>query len=592
MQCSNFHVSLAGKILFLLMIFRQLEENAQQNLIFNIISANLVASFGRALFSFGSGTFVTDEPLKYPKVNLTVKFQDEVQTAVNLDISKYSEQFLQWSEFVSAAATVVRIRQSVLRENRSWIRNHLKNGLKTIQDAGFVFGLGLLKVYSMNYFEIYDLLTDCDDVGRMALLLNISLTNMASADPIIMKILSLDIPSMVEKYGIMDSTFNEEKFSTWYASSSALLGLGYLFSQKCDSAVNQILLTEMLRKECHFQGKCFNTATFYSVTAALALGLVNLGHGQSGKWKEQNENMLSYLKLTILEKNQQKHHTRHLALQRLCSMLSLGLIFMKTQDPQIASLLLIPKSKFQQAYTSFLHISISILMYHMIHWTDIDQEDPLEWLCEQCRGCAINLEGELSVIIGLMTYISIKYYSTENLRLKKSLIGFYDMCLKKQDHLPPTGRLHLHQCLASILLSLSLVSAGTGDLDILKLLRKFKLTKTPELSYSTHVIMDLALGFLFQGNGLSVTGSSDLQIFNLLMTVLPMWPTSPDDTAYLLPCLKLLCVKNFDHSTQTENVQEGPTVPTQGVKLTLPEIALAASEDYNSLLDIFCQFSK
>jgi len=57
------------------------------------------------------------------------------------------------------------------------------------------------------------------------------------------------------------------------------------------------------------------------------------------------------------------------------------------------------------------------------------------------------------------------------------------------------------RCISVAALSLSVVMAGSGDLDVLRILRKLRKRCTAEQLYGDHMAIGMAIGLLFLGGG-------------------------------------------------------------------------------------------
>lgn len=103
----------------------------------------------------------------------------------------------------------------------------------------------------------------------------------------------------------------------------------------------------------------------------------------------------------------------------------------------------------------------------------------------------------------------------------------------------PCNNVLLTNCRNSFVLALALVLAGTGDVDLLRILRRWHYTLDGSISYSTRLVTQLAVGWLFLGNGswtfASTTGE---QIAGLLCSVLPFYPADATDCTFFFPALR------------------------------------------------------
>lgn len=90
----------------------------------------------------------------------------------------------------------------------------------------------------------------------------------------------------------------------------------------------------------------------------------------------------------------------------------------------------------------------------------------------------------------------------------------------------------LETCIDVAALSLAMVMAGTGNLRVLRVLRKLHLRLDPSpggLAYGNHMAMSMAVGFLFLGAGARSFSTNNEAVAALLISVFPRFPTATSD---------------------------------------------------------------
>lgn len=95
-------------------------------------------------------------------------------------------------------------------------------------------------------------------------------------------------------------------------------------------------------------------------------------------------------------------------------------------------------------------------------------------------------------------------------------------------------------CVRVVVLSLCVVMAGTGDLDLLRLLRVLR--RDTAATYGQQMATHMALGFLFLGAGSCSFGTSNECIAALLISLYPVFPDKALDNRYHLQALRHLYV--------------------------------------------------
>lgn len=75
---------------------------------------------------------------------------------------------------------------------------------------------------------------------------------------------------------------------------------------------------------------------------------------------------------------------------------------------------------------------------------------------------------------------------------------------KKPSLIEQCGRATLETCLVSVLLSVSMVMAGTGDLGVLRICRMLRArvgSQHAHALYGSHMAVSMSVGMLFMGGG-------------------------------------------------------------------------------------------
>eukprot|EP00494_Astrolonche_serrata_P002035 UN02041 len=91
-------------------------------------------------------------------------------------------------------------------------------------------------------------------------------------------------------------------------------------------------------------------------------------------------------------------------------------------------------------------------------------------------------------------------------------------------------------------MSLAMVMAGTGNLEVFKLMRNIRMAIDKEISYGHHMALNMAIGLLFLGGGRLTLGRSNLAIASLLIAFDPRWPRNTEDNQHHLQACRHLYV--------------------------------------------------
>jgi anaphase-promoting complex subunit 1 len=93
-------------------------------------------------------------------------------------------------------------------------------------------------------------------------------------------------------------------------------------------------------------------------------------------------------------------------------------------------------------------------------------------------------------------------------------------------------------CLCVSAFALSMIMAGTGDIECFKALRVLRKRFEHDMHYGYNMAIHMSIGFLFLGGGSFTFSRSDLGIASLICALYPMFPTSPSDNRYHLQALR------------------------------------------------------
>lgn len=93
-------------------------------------------------------------------------------------------------------------------------------------------------------------------------------------------------------------------------------------------------------------------------------------------------------------------------------------------------------------------------------------------------------------------------------------------------------------CLCVCSFAMSMVMAGTGDIDCFRILRVIRKKFESEMNYGFNMAIHMSLGFLFLGSGAFTFSRNNLAIASLLCSLYPIFPSAPSDNRYHLQALR------------------------------------------------------
>lgn len=150
-----------------------------------------------------------------------------------------------------------------------------------------------------------------------------------------------------------------------------------------------------------------------------------------------------------------------------------------------------------------------------------------------------------NIIAGAAFCIGLKYAGSENSvafktlrRAIKLFLGFTGKYVGEF-----AGRTTIENSLMVILLAISLVFAGSGDLEILRIIRYLRSrigTTHPHVTYGSHMAIHMSLGFLFLGAGRFTISKTPEAVAALVCALFPKFPTHSNDNRYTNDILIIL----------------------------------------------------
>ena len=82
--------------------------------------------------------------------------------------------------------------------------------------------------------------------------------------------------------------------------------------------------------------------------------------------------------------------------------------------------------------------------------------------------------------------------------------------------------------------AMSLVMAGTGNVDCFRTLRIIRKRLEPEMHYGHNITVNMCMGLLFLGSGAFCLSKSKFGIAALMCAFYPIFPNDPNDNRFHL----------------------------------------------------------
>ncbi|KYQ96888.1 anaphase promoting complex subunit 1 [Tieghemostelium lacteum] len=573
-----------------------------------LLAANRTISLpiGYGMFNLASTKPLPTETIYIPPIVLNGSVIGQKSTNISLDSTVFPASNLSWPEFHNGVASGIRVSSDQAEITNTWIIYNRPSEFNPSY-SGLLLSLGLQKkLSSLAFTKLFEYLAFGHQLTSVGLLLGISCTKMGSMEMSIAKVLSVHIPSLHPPMSI-------DLDVPSMVQTASVMGIGLLYQGTSNRRMTEVLLMEIGRKPTN--DKPFERDS-YSLSAGLALGLVNLAKGNSeGSLSDLNleERLGSYIGIgsedtfdhishsnSIYKKSssiqsQSKTNTKgngsqiksnlilegpkpNIDITSPGAILALALIYLKTSNDKIANYLTIPETSYGLDFVRPDLILLRVFGKSLIMWNQI--EPTLEWIHSQVPNIirtnvqlkpeteqVIHVNSENSdkvdldllvlvycnIIAGLSMAIGMRFAGSQNTHAYRLLMDllkvfrkrqiYMNKCVKKKIQNESSNRVlrvTTETLINVIALSLSLVMAGSGDLEALQILRSLRSRLSSEITYGNHMAISMSLGFLFLGSGQYTLSTSNLAIACLVCSLFPRFPMSPNDNQYHLQALRHL----------------------------------------------------
>ncbi|CAN6328614.1 unnamed protein product [Urochloa humidicola] len=349
------------------------------------------------------------------------------------------------------------------------------------------------------------------------------------------------------------------------------MGIGLLYEGSAHALTMKILLGEIGRRS---GGDNVLEREGYAVAAGSALGFVALGHGSDafGFMDTFLDRLFEYIG------SKEVYHMMdgtqiNVDVTAPGAIIALALIFLKAESEEIAARLSIPNTYFDLQYVRPDFVMLRIIARNLLLWSRI--QPTKEWIDSQIpetvkSGVSNISEGAMdndefdalfqayvNIVTGACIALGLKYAGSRNGDAQELLYAYSVNFLNEIKHIPvrtanilPKGLLQyvdrgtLELCLHLIVLSLSLVMAGSGNLQTFRLLRylRGRISAEGQVNYGLQMAVSLAIGFLFLGGGTHTFSTQNSGIAALLISLYPRLPTGPNDNRCHLQAFRHLYV--------------------------------------------------
>ncbi|KAJ3024813.1 UNVERIFIED_CONTAM: Anaphase-promoting complex subunit 1 [Siphonaria sp. JEL0065] len=565
----------------------------QQSVLLSLSHKLLSLPLARSLLTFETSPIHRlPEQIQFPHLTVSAKLPP-LQEPIHLDPTTTTPQdYYDWPNFHNGVSTGLTLPHKNLHINNSWILQN-NPAAATCAHGGLLFALGLqghlrgLEQWQlMLYLQPQHL---CTTVGA---LLGVAASFRGTSDVFATRVLSVHVPRLLSGgcggggggVGGVVVQFSNGGI----AHSAAVLGLGLVYMGTARRRFVEVLVDEVggrvsgsdsmdsmdIAGNSGGANERIKNLEGHCVASGIALGMVLLGKGESVKNLE-GVHLVERLSGYLSGKGSAsgiggfgKQHHRVLQQQKGSGEMSaagaaiaLGLIYLKTGSRIIADKLQVPSTSHLLDYVRSDLLLVRVFARNLILWDSIQPSS--EWVESQVpqyiRDAVPKFDdddGKLEslkharyhVLASASLSLAIKFAGSLDSGVKQVLMKMV-LFFQREAAIPAiTFREKLNKsvvrsCNDVVTLCLGVVMAGSGDVEILRHLHKCTDKISPEISYGSHMALQMSIGLLFLGGGSGLTlGTSNEAVAALVCALYPRFPISADDNCCHLQALRHMWV--------------------------------------------------
>ncbi|XP_044756444.1 anaphase-promoting complex subunit 1 isoform X2 [Coccinella septempunctata] len=545
----------------------------QEKHLFAVCTRTMALPVGRGMFALQTTVPLMIQPVHAPQLCLTGRGAPRGTTIELSHIDAPSNMNL-WPLFHNGVATGLTISPNSNIIDRYWIVfNKPKTSDKDMEYGGFLLAMGLHgHLKRLDVWNIYQHLSKKHEMITVGLLLGFASAHRGTCHMAVTKMLSIHLEALLPPTSM-------ELDLTHAPQVTSLLGIGLLYQGTAHSHMAEVLLSEIGRPP----GPEMENSTdreSYALAAGLGLGLVMLQRGgKSGSQDMNTSDMLHYymtggIKRPFTGAQKDKYKVPSFQIREGASVnldvtapgatLALGLMYFGSMNKTIADWMSPPETQYLLDFIRPDFLMLRIISKSLILWDDI--RPTRDWIENQvpksirpyCMVQPSASSGEVdyeamnqaycNIIAGACFSMGLRYAGTANEEAFRSLLHFCHMfvSLTGKSISELAGKTTIETCLNVLLLSISMVMAGTGNLDIMRLIRHLRrrvgVSSSAIVTYGSHLAIHMALGLLFLGGGKFTLSNSPASVAALICAFYPKFPTHSNDNRYHLQAFRHLYV--------------------------------------------------
>ena len=491
---------------------------------------------GRAALFYAGRMPLLTEKFPIPKFNLNTLIAPSMTTIV-LTEGSISDEVIDWGHFHNGVSSGLSISPDAKCITGSWIIFN-KPAENNAQHAGFLLGLGLnghLKL--LEEWHIYNYLGPKHPMTSIGLLIGMAASLRGTMETKLTKVLS------VHAVALLPQGANDLNVPI-VVQSAGLIGIGLLYLETLHRRMSETLLSQL--------GVVKNEQESYMLAAGMALGLINLGKGNDLRGLTDTRVVDKLLTYAVSMKDSDSIFAFNPP--GAGAVLALGLIYLRTENSTIAAKLDTPDSSKLLDYVRPDVLLLRKLCKNLIMWKSIEptrawvesqipvaisERDDINDL-QELDSDQVNL---FSILGGSCLALAIKFASSGDLTARDTLLHYLDITMiisitKAENYDEKRAIYSALQTQSLLALCLSVVMAGSGDIETFRRLRVLHGRIEKNHNFGAHMASSLALGILFLGGSQYAFGDSNLAIAALVVSLYPVFPSEESEEEVHLQVLR------------------------------------------------------
>ncbi|KAI5304878.1 Anaphase-promoting complex subunit 1 [Ascosphaera pollenicola] len=505
---------------------------------------------GRGMLLFSSRIPLLTEKLPMPSFSLQCVMKPSNVT-MSAERTAFTEDKAAWAFFHNGVATGLSISKSVKGIDTSWILFNKPPEL-TNRHAGFLLALGLNgHLKTLAKWVAFKYLTPKHTMTSVGLLLGLSVSFLGTMDTFITRLLCVHVTRMLP-------AGSAELNLSPLTQTAGVMGIGLLYCGCQHRRMSEVMLSEIenLDPEENTLSQEMLRDEGYRLAAGFALGLINLGKGTELTGLRDMHIVDRLLAVAVGTKNVDVVHILDRATAG--AIISVALIYMKSNDENIARRIDIPDTPVQFDYVRPDFFLLRTLAKHLIMWDSIKPTEKWvkravprslqkKYLLRNIRRLKTDDLPLYDILAGLCFAIGLRFAGSGSTEARDILLHYLDqfkrICsLDTYNYDRRLTRNAVRNCQDVVALSAAAVMAGTGDIPVFRRLRSLHGRVDADTPFGSHMAAHMAVGLLFLGGGTFTLGTSNLAIASLLCAFYPNFPTNFLDNKCHLQALRHLWV--------------------------------------------------